>query len=135
MQIIIKSKNIEITDGLSQYIEEKISGLKRFVNILDKDTEIGKDVAEFSVEIEKETKHHRKGEIFIANGKLVLPGKTIVVSARKDDILLAIVAMVDAFQVEVKQYKLKNKEVIRRKQRATKKSLLATDGAEDDGAE
>jgi len=135
MQIIIKSKNLEITDNLKKYAEEKIGGLKRFVEILNKDVEIGKDVAEFFVEIEKETKHHRKGDIFIAKGKLNLPGKTIIVSARKDDVWMAIVAMVDAFQVEVKQYKLKNVETIRRKQRATKKSLLATDGEEDDGAE
>jgi len=135
MQIIIKSKNLEITDNLKKYAEEKIGGLKRFVEILNKDVEIGKDVAEFFVEIEKETKHHRKGDIFIAKGKLNLPGKTIVVSARKDDVWMAIVAMVDAFQVEVKQYKLKNVETIRRKQRATKKSLLATDSEENDGAE
>lgn len=135
MQIIIKSKNLEITDNLKKYAEEKIGGLKRFVEILNKDVKIGKDVAEFFVEIEKETKHHRKGDIFIAKGKLNLPGKTIVVSARKDDVWMAIVAMVDAFQVEVKQYKLKNVETIRRKQRATKKSLLATDSEENDGAE
>ena len=135
MKIIIKSKNLEITDRLREYAEEKINSLKKFVNILDKDSEIGKDVAEFFVEIEKETKHHRKGDIFIASGKLVLPGKIIVVSARKDDVWQAIVAMVDAFQVEVKQYKLKNKEFIRRKQRATRKSLLATDETESDGAE
>jgi len=135
MQITIKSKNLEVTDSLKKYAEEKIGGLKRFVEILNKDVEIGKDVAEFFVEIEKETKHHRKGDIFIAKGKLNLPGKTIIVSARKDDVWMAIVAMVDAFQVEVKQYKLKNVETVRRKQRATKKSLLATDSEEDDGAE
>jgi len=135
MQLIIKSKNLEITDGLKKYTEDKINGLKRFIDILDKNTEIGKDVAEFFVEIEKETKHHRKGDIFIAKGNLILPGKTIVVSAKKEDILLAIVAMVDAFQVEVKQYKLKNKESIRRKQRVSKKILLATDEVGNDGTE
>jgi len=130
MQIIIKSKNLEITDALKEYAEEKINGLKRFVEVLKKDVEIGKDVAEFFVEIEKETKHHRKGDIFIAKGKLNLPGKTIVVSARKDDVWMAIVAMVDAFQVEVKQYKLKNVETTRREQRKTKKEILVTDEAD-----
>jgi ribosomal subunit interface protein len=135
MNIIIKSKNLEFTDGFKKYAEDKINSLKKFVEVLNEDIEIGKDVAEFFVEIEKETKHHRKGEIFLASGKLVLPGKTIVVSAKKDDILTAIVAMVDAFQVEVKQYKLKNKESIRREQRKSKKILLATDETELDGAE
>lgn len=123
MQIIIKSKNLEITDGLSEYIEEKVNSLKKFVDILNKGTEVGKDVAEFTIEVEKETKHHRKGDIFIASGKLVLPGKTIVVSARKDDIWQAVVAMVDAFQVEIKQYKSKSKETIRRKQRESLKKF------------
>ena len=135
MQIILKTKNLEITENLKIYVEEKVNSLKKFLELLDENVEIGNDVAEFFVEIEKETKHHRKGDIFIASGKLVLPGKIIVVSARKDDVWQAIVAMVDAFQVEVKQYKLKNKEFIRRKQRATKKSLLATDETENDGAE
>jgi putative sigma-54 modulation protein len=134
MQITIKSKNLEVTDSLKKYAEEKIGGLKRFVEILNKDVEIGKDVAEFFVEIEKETMHHRKGEIFLANGKLILPGKIIVVSARRDDILSAIVAMIDAFQVEIKQYKLKNKDSVRRKQRIAKKILFATDEEKGDGA-
>lgn len=135
MQIILKSKNLTITNDIKKYTEEKISSLKKFIDILKIKTEIGKDTAEFFVEIEKETMHHRKGEIFLAKGKLVLPGKTIVVSAKKDNILSAVVAMVDAFQVEIKQYKLKNKESIRRKQRIAKQTLFATDEKNENGAE
>jgi len=135
MQIIIKSKNLEISDSLKKYVEGKIKSLKKFVEILNEDASVGRDVAEFSVEIEKETKHHKKGDIFIAVGKLVLPGKTIVVSARKDDVFAAILAMVDAFQVEIKQYKSKYKETIRRQQKNSKENLLSTENFNDDGAE
>jgi len=135
MRIILKSKNLEITEGLKNYVDEKVGSLKKFVDILKQDAGIGKDVAEFFVDVEKETRHHKKGEIFLAIGKLILPKKTIVVSAKKSDIFQAIVAMVDAFQVEVKQYKSKNKESIRRMQRNSKKFLFATDDKKDDGAQ
>ena len=124
MKIITKAKNLELTDNLQNFVDEKIGGLKRFIDILKEDTpEKGKTLAEVFVELEKETKHHRKGDIFIANGKLVLPRKLIVVSARKDDIWEAVISMVDAFQVEIKQYKLKSIDKNRRQQRKFKKEI------------
>ena len=52
MQIITKAKNLELTSALQGYVDEKIGTLKKFAE------------AEVFVEVEKETKHHNKGEIF-----------------------------------------------------------------------
>ena len=72
---------------------------------------------EFFVEIEKETKHHRKGDIFRAEARVHLPGKTLVAISERDDLKLAIVEVKDELQQEIKKYKLKKTELIIRKQR------------------
>jgi hypothetical protein len=49
MRIIIKTKNLELTTDLKEFIEEKIGGLARFTKILQrKDSfEKGQDSGEF----------------------------------------------------------------------------------------
>ncbi len=125
MKIIIKTKNLELTTDLQEFVEEKIGGLKRFTRILQKkdDFEKGKDSGEFFVEIERETKHHRKGDIFRAEARIHLPGKTMVAISERDDLKLAIVEVKDELQQEIKKYKLKKTELVIRKQRKIKKGL------------
>jgi len=119
MRIIIKTKNLKLTTDLQEFVEEKIEGLKRFTKILQKkDSSVkGRDPVEFFVEIEKETKHHRKGDIFRAEARVHLPGKTLVAISERDDLKLAIVEVKDELQQEIKKYKLKKTELIIRKQR------------------
>ncbi len=125
MKIIVKTKNLELTEDLQEFIEEKIGGLKRFTRILQKkdDFEKGKDSGEFFVEIKRETKHHRKGDIFRAEARIHLPGKTLVAISERDDLKLAIVEVKDELQQEIKKYKLKKTELVIRKQRKIKKGL------------
>ena len=121
MEIIIKSKNLELTTDLQEFIEEKIGGLKKFINILKEDkTEKGKTLSEFFVEVEKENKHHRKGNIFKAEARVHLPGKTLIAVSQRDDLKQAIVEIKDELQQEIKKYKLKKKEVAIRKLRKNK---------------
>lgn len=121
MEIIIKSKNLELTTDLQEFIEEKIGGLKKFINILKEDkTEKGKTLSEFFVEVEKENKHHRKGNIFKAEARVHLPGKTLIAISQRDDLKQAIVEIKDELQQEIKKYKLKKKEVAIRKLRKNK---------------
>lgn len=125
MNIIIKTKNLKLTADLKEFIEEKIGGLKRFIKILQKKDsfEKGKNSVEFFVEIEKETKHHRNGNIFLAEARVHLPKKTLVAISEKDGLRLAIVGVRDELQQEIKKYKLKRTEMIIRKQRKIKKEL------------
>ncbi|MDO8486325.1 MAG: HPF/RaiA family ribosome-associated protein [Candidatus Staskawiczbacteria bacterium] len=125
MKIIIKTKNLKLTAILQEFIEEKIGGLKRFVKILQKENDFkkGKDSGEFFVEVKRETKHHRKGDIFRAEARVHLPGKTLVAISEKDDLERAIVDVKDELQQEIKKYKLKKTEVVIRKQRKAKKEL------------
>lgn len=120
MKIIIKAKNIELTPYLEKFVEEKIGSLQKFISILRQEGNIGKSLAEAFVEIEKTTKHHRSGDIFRAEARIELPGRTIMAEALRDDLLKAIVEVKDEMQREIKKYKLKKIDKSRRPQRKPK---------------
>lgn len=122
MHIIIRSKNIEPNETIDDFIEEKIGSLKKFIDILRKDGNIGKPVVEVFMEVEKETRHHQKGPFFRAEAQMHLPGKSIRSEARGEDLKLAIVEVKDELQQEIKKYKLKTIDSARRKLRKIKNS-------------
>ncbi len=143
MKIIIKTKNIEPTESLSDFINEKFSSLKKFiypvkyreavispkaklfngVNILKREEGMCKTLAEVFVEVEKETKHHNKGEIFLAEASLKLPGKNLMALARSDDLLNAITKARNELKSEINKYKSKEIEGMRRRKKQTKKEI------------
>lgn len=118
MKIIIKTKNINLTPDLQTFIETKIGSIRKFVNILKEDTPEGlKTLAEIFVEVEKETEHHKKGKIFCVQTQVVLPGKSITVSHRADDMFKAVIGAKDELKMEIEKYKFKKIDKNRREQR------------------
>ena len=111
MKIINKAKNLELTDALESYIEEKVGALKKFID------------TEFFVEVEKETRHHNKGELFSCQLELQVPGKLLLVKASSDDLYKAIVAAKKEMEEEIKRHKLKQIEKPRREQRKAKGTI------------
>jgi len=121
MKIIIKTKNIELTPGLQNFVENKIGSIKKFINILKQDTPEGfKTLAEVFVELEKETTHHRKGEVFLVKTQVVLPGKSLEASCRAEDIFKAIIGAKAELKAEIEKYKFKKIDKNRRQQRKAK---------------
>lgn len=118
MKIITKTKNLELTESLETFVEKKVGGLRKFAKILQDENGFGKNFAELFIEIEKETRHHRKGPYFKAEARLHLPGKTIIAISEKEDLGQAIVDLKDELQQEIKKYKSKTTELKRRKQRS-----------------
>jgi len=125
--VVIKSKNLEITEFLNDFITKKSKPLEKLID--------EKNIGDIVIEIEKDAKHSRKGDVFFAQGSVSLPGKNIAVQERAEDAKKAIVGMLDDFKVEVKKYKSRSKESVRRRQRNSSKFLLATDEAKENGAE
>jgi len=117
MKIIIRTKNLELTDDLQKFVDEKIGGLKKFLSILKEDK---KTLTETFVELEKETLHHKKGQIFRTEVQIQLPGKKLIAEAKGEDLKKAIVKVKDELQQEIKKYKLKITETTRRSQRKLK---------------
>src|SRR3989338_5065747 len=125
MKIAVKTKNLELTEDLKSVVEEKIAPLKKFIDILKEDTLVGKKtLAEVFVEIEKETTHHKKGNIFLAKIQVNLPGKILVAQAREEDPIKAIIGAREELKKEVEKYKSKNKDRSRREQRKTKQDIV-----------
>ncbi len=125
MRIIIRTKNLELTEELSAFAQEKIGSLKKFVDVLkDKKTiEGGKTLAEVFVDVAKETQHHKKGDIFMTKAMILLPGKKIMAEARASALARAIVDLKDELQQELKKYKFKHIENPRRERRKTQKNV------------
>jgi len=120
MKIVIKATNIKLTSALHQYIEEKINSLEEFLVIFEEEKYWnhffgrGKPRVEAWVEIEKETRHHHKGPFFRAECQMRLPKKSIRSIAAKEDLRLAIDEIKDELQRELKQYKNKKIDKIKK---------------------
>jgi len=124
MKIIIKTKNLELTSDLQTYIEKKIGSIKKFINILKQDTpEKGKTLAEIFIEVEKETEHHKNGKIFIVKTQVVLPGKSLMIVSKADDIFKAIILAKDELKMEIEKYKFKKIDKNRREERKSKEEI------------
>jgi ribosomal subunit interface protein len=122
MKIIIKTKDLELAGDLQGFVEKKIGSIKKFIDILKQDTpERGKTLAEIFVEVEKETEHHRKGQIFSCQLEVRLPGKSLIVKSHGDDIYKSIVNARKELKQEIEKYKFKNISKDRRQQRKTKR--------------
>lgn len=124
MKIIIKTKDLEPSEALNNFIEDKFLGLKKYINILKKEDELGKTLAEVFVEIEKETKHHKKGDIFLVKAQVSLPGRSIMAEEKGKDVFSVVVAAKDELKLEIEKYKLKKKDKTRRNQRISKKEII-----------
>ena len=106
MNIIIKTKNIRLTESLEKYINDKIGKLARFMH--SENTEV-------FVEVKKETIHHKKGDMFSAQLVLSMDGKKLVVKAHGEDLLKVIIKSKDEMEIEIKKHKTRNIEESRRK--------------------
>ncbi|MEK7665121.1 MAG: HPF/RaiA family ribosome-associated protein [Patescibacteria group bacterium] len=125
MKIIITTKNLELTEDFKDFIEEKIGSLEKFIKPFEKENgfEKGKDAVEFLVEAEKETKHHKNGQIFKIKAKANLQGKLLIASSKNNDLSRALIEVKDELQQEIKKYKLKKKDLAIRKQRKIRNKI------------
>jgi len=106
MKITIKTKNLETSESLNSFVEKKFSLLEKIV----------KSSEEIIVEIEKETNHHRKGDIYRVKAQVAFNKKNIVSDEVADDLFVAIVQAKDELKNEIEKYKAKKIDKVRRKQ-------------------
>jgi len=116
MKIIIKTTNLELTPEIENYVYEKIGGVNKFLDDIDKS-----GVIEAEVEIGRTTKHHQSGDIFRAEVNLVLPGKMLRTEAEERDLRTAIDRVKDELQMEIKKYRGKQEAIYKRGARKIKK--------------
>jgi len=123
MKIIIKTKNLDQSEALNDFIEKKFITLKKFISVLKYPDE-GKTLAEVFVEVEKESKHHRKGDIFVVKTLVNLPGRNIIAQANGDDLFVAVNKAKEELKMEIEKYKVKKIDNTRREQRKAKGEIV-----------
>lgn len=100
MKILIKTKNLELTSPMTEYINEKIGGLAKFIKKYEEKTNI---LAE--VEIARPSKRRTKGDIYYAEVNMQLPGTLLRATDEGPDIRLAVNSVRDKIQREIRKYK------------------------------
>lgn len=105
MKISVKGTDLDLTPAISEFIEQKIGSLSKFIGTFDE-----RGVAEARVEIQRTTQHHRHGNVFRAEVNLRLPGKVIRAEHSDENVRAAIDAVKDKLKIEIDKYKGKLKD-------------------------
>ncbi|MBU1255617.1 ribosome-associated translation inhibitor RaiA [Patescibacteria group bacterium] len=115
MRIIIKATNTKLSPSISQYIEEKIGGLDRFLGSYNQ------ELVNAKVEVSKVTRDQRHGEIFRAEVNLSIEGRLIRAEETAESLLAAIDLVKDELSREIKRDKNKKTTQFIRGARSWKK--------------
>lgn len=113
MKITIKATNIELTEDLKSFVEEKINSLEKYID----------GVLEAFVEVGKVTEHHQKGDFFRAEVDLRVPGEILRSEATAEDIQIAINRVKEELQRQIDTYRNKQQAKQRRGRRVINREL------------
>lgn len=101
MKILIQATDLELTEPLKFYIEEKIGGLDKFLSGFDSET------IQAEVEVARLTRHHRHGNVYHVDVNLSFQGVLIRAEEDNEDARAAIDAVKDKLQREIRKHKTK----------------------------
>lgn len=116
MNIIIKGTNLELHNDLKDYAEEKIGGLKKFMEGID----LGGNRVMARIELAKTTQHHQQGDIYKAEVNLEFPKKMFRSVVESDDIYKAIDDVKDELRIMIIEYKTEKVTISRKGRRLIK---------------
>ena len=103
MHITVKTKNLDLTPALQEWVDEKIGSLDV---LLGKYENQGAVLCE--VEVSRTTMHHNKGEVFHAEVNLHLPNKLLRAGVEHADIRTALDIVRDMLHRDIEKYKEKS---------------------------
>ncbi len=112
MKINIKATGIILSDSIRDYVYKKISSVEKYF----KDSE--SVVAQ--VEVGKTTNHHKSGEVFMAEVKLVGAGQNIFVVEEAEDLYSAIDLVENELSRKIISTKGRHIRLLRQGERAMK---------------
>ncbi|MDO8575107.1 MAG: ribosome-associated translation inhibitor RaiA [bacterium] len=105
MNIAIKYTNITSTDSIKDYIESRLAFLSKFIS--NEDTIC-------HVEVGRTTDHHKQGDIFKAEVRVMVHGKEFYVTSEKVDLYSAIDDVKNVLTRDIVSSKEKHSTFIRR---------------------
>lgn len=103
MKINIKATNLDLTPSIKTYTEDKFGILSKMIQKFDSEGS-----ADMRVELARTTRHHHKGEVFMAEINLHLGGKTLRITEKNEDIRKAIDIAKHKLHQEIEKFKSKN---------------------------
>jgi len=136
MKIVIRTKDVKLNQSLRQWIEKKLIPLEKFASVFREEKYFdsffgkGKPRAEMWVEVEKTTRHHRKGPFYRAEAQLRFPGKSLRTEAKDKHLKTAITIIKDELQRQIKKYKGERKAEAKRGARVFKKIISLAPSAQ-----
>lgn len=108
MQIKIKTTNIELTDAIESYVNEKIRSVEKFAVPHENENPV------VQVEIGKTTNHHQSGDVFVAEANMRVRGKHFRATSEKNDLYAAIDDMRNELVRELSSHKEKARTLVRK---------------------
>lgn len=119
MRINIKANNVRLDEAVNAWIYKKLGEIEKYLpDFSGEELEGGRETLELDVEIEKTTKHHRKGDVFRTEVQLYLPKELIRVEAVDQDLRTTINQAKDELHRKIKKYK--KKRIVRARKWARK---------------
>lgn len=112
MKINVKATGMELTPAISSYIYKKISSIEKYLPAADIEKSGANTVAQ--VEVGKNTRHHRAGNIFRAEVHITGAGLDLYSVSEETDLYAAIDIVKDEIVRNVVQLKDKRQTLARR---------------------
>ncbi len=127
MEVIIRSKNIELTQHLRDYAQKKLERACRFVPaLLEKEIEdkeeVGREVDRIVLEVEiSKVTGDEKGRIYRTRAKMVLPQVTLKVDDTAETVKESIEEVKEELERQIKDHKGKVEDQRKKGGRKAKK--------------
>ena len=119
MRINLQGKNMELTPAIEDYVIKRVTNLEK---LLSKMEESGGE-AVVSVDLSKNTNHHKSGAVFHADCLINIKGEEFYGSADEEDLYSAIDVVKESLYMEINKNKDRKRTLFRRGAASVKKML------------
>lgn len=115
MTINIKATNMELTSAINDYINKRLTGIKKFVK--------NEDEMIIHVEVGKTTNHHKQGDVLKAEFNIEISGTKFYTVSEKEDLYTAIDDAQKEIIRQISQNKDRKRTLFKRGASSVKKML------------
>ncbi|MEK7098948.1 MAG: ribosome-associated translation inhibitor RaiA [Patescibacteria group bacterium] len=119
MRITMRQRNFDITPSFREYVEQKI--VRPAEHLLASDRQ--EDLPLFDIEVERTTRHHRKGQVYRVVVNITLGRKLLRAEATDEDPRAACDLVEEELKREIRSFKTKSRTLVKRGARRAKDVL------------